>query len=361
MMRTMDARGMFVADWLVQVRKTLAVGAAHRQRDLQPDLVAAYGDQGLTDLVTDNEVRIDYLAQSLSAGRPELFEQHCEWLKTAFAGRELDPGFVRTGLGCLGDELAVSLPEDARDMAAGYVDRGIAAFDACSGESESFLPDGAPLVELARRYLLAVLEGRSQDAVRIVMDEVDVGTSPDEVLLHVVQRTQHEIGRMWQVGDVHSAEEHFASRVAERLTTLLHGRVPPTRSSGRTIVVASVGGNDHDLGTRVLADRFELGGWRAVLLGANSPAADVARAVLDFEADAVALSASLALHVRSAATVVAAIRNLPSRGDVPVLVGGGPFRSVPDLWKDVGADGTAADAAGALALLDDLIPGTAPA
>ena len=117
MVAQMDARGMFVADWLHQVRRTLAVGASHRLRELHPDLVAAYGDHGLADVVADQEVRLDYLAQALSCGCPELFDQHAEWLRVAFGGRNLPLELARTGLACLRDELADSLPEDARALA----------------------------------------------------------------------------------------------------------------------------------------------------------------------------------------------------------------------------------------------------
>jgi methylmalonyl-CoA mutase cobalamin-binding domain/chain len=353
--RTMNARGMSVADWIGQVRKTLAFGAAQRQREVQPQLVAAYGTAGLTDLVTDNEVRLDYLAQALSCGRPELFEQHTEWLKVAFTGRGAEPGFVRVGLTALRDELAATLPEDARAMAADFVERGLRAFDRCSGETPPFLVDGAPLVELARRYLLAILEGRRPDAVGLVMDAVEAGADPDDLLQHVVTRVQQELGRMWQIGEVHAAEEHFASRVAERLTTMLHAKVAAAPRSGRKVLVASVGGNDHDLGARFVADRFERAGWDAILLGANSPAADVARSVLDYEPDLVALSTALALHIRSTATVVAAIRQIAPELRVPIVVGGGPFQTVPKLWQDVGADGTAMDARGAVELAERLV------
>ena len=355
MVAQMDARGMFVADWLHQVRRTLAVGASHRLRELHPDLVAAYGDHGLADVVADQEVRLDYLAQALSCGCPELFDQHAEWLRVAFGGRTLPLELARTGLACLRDELADSLPEDARALAVEYLERGLAAFDRCDGTSRSHIRDDAPLAGVARRYLLAILEGRRQDAVQAVMDAADSGASPDDLLTHVVQRTQQELGRMWQIGDVHAAEEHFASRIAERLTTLLHARFQPAPRNGRKVLIASVGGNDHDLGSRFVADRFELAGWQVIHLGANTPAADVARAVQDFQPDLVALSTMIALHLRSTATVIAAIRALPKHGKVRVLVGGGPFLQVPDLWKKVGADGTASDAASAVIRADELV------
>ena len=112
------------------------------------------------------------------------------------------------------------------------------------------------------------------------------------------------------------------------------------------MLTASVSGNLHDIGARIVADHFEMEGWRSLFLGANTPVGDLVQAVEDFEPDLVALSVGLASHVRATAETIAALRErFPDR---PILVGGRPFELVPDLWKDVGADGCAADAAAAV-------------
>ena len=121
------------------------------------------------------------------------------------------------------------------------------------------------------------------------------------------------------------------------------------------MVVASVGGNDHDLATRLLADRFEVDGWDPILLCANTPAEAVARSILDHEAHLLALSASLALHVRAAHEVCSAVQLLPDARQVPILIGGAPFTAVPDLYEVVGAHGTASDVLGAVAAAHRLL------
>jgi methanogenic corrinoid protein MtbC1 len=351
----MDERGTFAADWIDRTRRAIASGAVARQRERQPGLVDSYGRLGFADLVTDTGIRLDYLGQALAAGRPALFVDHLAWLKVSLTARDLPIEFVKVNLDCIRGELTDTLPPDCVAGVESTIEQSLAGLDEAPSGSESLLVDGDPHVDLARRYLLAALEGRRDEALKLVLGAFEGGVSADDLSVHVVQKVQAELGRMWQVGEVHAAEEHFASRIAERLMTLLHDRAPRTNSHGRTVIVASVGGNDHDLGSRMVADRFEIGGWRAVLLGANSPTYDLARSVIDYGADLVALSAALTLHVRSTHEVIRTIRALPERADVPVLVGGRPFQIVEDLWEVVGADGSAASAADAVGLADRLV------
>ena len=71
---------------------------------------------------------------------------------------------------------------------------------------------------------------------------------------------------------------------------------------------------------RVVADFFEMAGWRAVCLGADVPPADVATAAVYFDADLAVVSAALATHLKTVRQTVAALRRLEDR-EVKVLVG----------------------------------------
>lgn len=70
-----------------------------------------------------------------------------------------------------------------------------------------------------------------------------------------------------------------------------------------------------------------------------------------------ALGAKLSIHVRSAAAMISLVRAEPGTRRVPVIVGGLPFLLVPDLWKRIGADGSAPSAAGAVELGARLVLG----
>ena len=161
------------------------------------------------------------------------------------------------------------------------------------------------------------------------------------------------MGRMWQVGDVDVAEEHLGSRIVEEALILLRARMPRVEENGHSVLVASVRGTLHDIGGRMVADHFEMAGWRSVFLGADTPTDDLVAAVEHFDIDLVALSAGLGLNIRATAEVVAAIR--ARRADLPVIVGGRPFSLLQELWQTVGADGSAPDAASAVREAEKLV------
>jgi methanogenic corrinoid protein MtbC1 len=67
------------------------------------------------------------------------------------------------------------------------------------------------------------------------------------------------------------------------------------------------------------------------------------------------ISVTAALNVSLVTDVIALLRTSPDIGQTIVLVGGYPFNQVPDLWMQVGADGYAADAQGALRVAHRLV------
>lgn len=67
-----------------------------------------------------------------------------------------------------------------------------------------------------------------------------------------------------------------------------------------------------------------------------------------------AISATMPFHVRAVTGLIAAARaRLGER--LKILAGGYPFNVDPDLWRRIGADGSARDAAEAIALAERLV------
>ena len=63
-----------------------------------------------------------------------------------------------------------------------------------------FIDRGAPLGNLAEKYLYAMLARERNRAGDLVMEAVAHGTSVRELYLHVLQPVQYEIGWLWQTG-----------------------------------------------------------------------------------------------------------------------------------------------------------------
>ena len=63
----------------------------------------------------------------------------------------------------------------------------------------------------------------------------------------------------------------------------------------------------------------------------------------------------MTFHVKYVRQVIEALRADPLARNVKVMVGGYPFKIAPDLWQEIGADGFATDAPGAVEQANFLI------
>ncbi len=104
------------------------------------------------------------------------------------------------------------------------------------------------------------------------------------------------IGDEWQLRRTRVWEEHFATQsvrsLVESLAPEVMAAVASAPASGKRVIMACPPGEQHDLGMRMLADRFRLGGWDVYYLGTDTPVDDIADAARVLDVDLVVLSAS---------------------------------------------------------------------
>ena len=341
----MSETGKITAAFVDVSAKALAHQIVQLQRT-KPATASEIAIRESAEFLGETELRLRYLAEALAFEAPGLFEAHVEWTRATHAVRGVPEAVLLQNLNCMREILGEELPVAAAAAARGLMLSLESARQPVADMSHSPLlsSTGAklPHVDLARRFLLALLEGRRIDALALVSNAFDHGVSVSELQMHVIANSQSEVGRMWQAGEIHAGEEHLGSRIVEEALTLLRSRLPRKPAKGRSILCASVQGNLHDIGARLLANQFELEGWTAHFLGANVPTPDLVQSIEDFDVDVLALSVTLGLSARSTADLAARVRSLPGKR-VPILVGGRLFDVVPNLWKAVGADAYATD------------------
>lgn len=187
------------------------------------------------------------------------------------------------------------------------------------------------------------------------MDAVERGTSVRDLYLHVFQRSQYEIGRLWQSNQISVAQEHLCTAATQLIMSQFYPLIFKAERKNRRIVAACAGGDLHEIGIRMVADLFEMAGWDSFYLGADVPCASIVQTVIDRQAHVLAVSATLLTHVRSVAELIAAVRLNPACGELIILVGGHPFNVAADLWRAVGADGYAPDAIRTVDLAEQLL------
>lgn len=136
------------------------------------------------------------------------------------------------------------------------------------------------------------------------------------------------LGERWASGAIGVSHEHFAS---ERMREFLsqHWRRLSDAATGPTMVLATLTGERHVLGLHMAAIVLAVSNVRVVLLGGDSPPAEVVDAAKHHSAYAVVVSASAAADGRQLAADLESLRSaLPV--DTAVVAGGRGLVSVPD-------------------------------
>lgn len=130
------------------------------------------------------------------------------------------------------------------------------------------------------------------------------------------------VGRRWQEGRWTIAEEHLATQTLTRALERIRAPQGPESRIGPLAVLAGVAGEHHGIGLICLDQVLREEGWTVANLGADVPAADLARFLARNHADLVALTASLPDRVETLRESVAAALAVRPDDPLPVMVGG---------------------------------------
>lgn len=165
-------------------------------------------------------------------------------------------------------------------------------------------------------------------AVQLVLEAVhssviDIPRLYVEILGPVLVDT----GARWQLGDVRIWEEHYVSAIVRTIVESLYPDVLKAAAgvtpTGRSVLLACPPREEHDLGLRMLADRFTLGGWTTHYLGTDTPVDEICAAAASLGVDMIVLSASTHFNRVLLRKVVDEVKaGVPS---ATVVVGGSAF------------------------------------
>lgn len=295
---------------------------------------------------------LQHLATALEHDAPVLLRAYLSWVHQLLRARGLEPAQVTGHLEQLVAVLEEGLGPQLGGRARGLVDRTLLALAEGVAEDGSELDAGSPHAALATRLLELLLAGDRAGATGLVLRALDDGIAIEALEVDVLAPCLREVGRRWQRDEIPVAAEHLATATLQLVMAQLYPHLLGAPRGQRRAVVAAVGGELHEVGARMVADLLELHGWTVRFLGASTPVEDIVRLVAAEDPDLLAVSATLAIHVEQVHRVIEAVRRVRP---VPVLVGGRPFQQDGQLWRRIGADGTAGDAREAVAVAQRLV------
>jgi methanogenic corrinoid protein MtbC1 len=335
-------------------RLALAEAAVRDHFGKHSELQQRYGEQGTAKCVHDTEFHLAYLAQAIASSTPALFAAYIQWAASMLSARHIPGSDLAESLAAMRVAIAWQLPAQSAEIAAEYIDHALSRIDEAA-PSPPYLDGADPLTMLARDYLKALLAGDRGSAGALISDAVGRGTPVADIYLRIVQPVLYEVGRLWQANEITVAQEHYCSAATQLVMSQLYPLIFNAARRGRTLVAASVSGDLHEIGLRTVADFFEMAGWDTHYLGASVPVPDLLRLLADRQAHVLALSATITAHLGAVRDTIKSVRGSVECKNVLILVGGYPFNISGELWRTLGADGCASDAAAAVQLAEDLL------
>jgi methanogenic corrinoid protein MtbC1 len=339
---------------LKQGRETIAVRVTDLYFQAHPKLELNWKD-ARKKCTEDTGRHIDHLAEALHLGQPALFTEYAVWIAVLLARLRINSEALSSNLRILGDIASSELDDAGRAMVSSYLGAAIARIAAAASELPCYMDGTGYLDVLGRDYLAALLRGDRRLASKLILDSVERGAPVKDIYLQVFQRSQYEIGRLWQINEITVAKEHYCTAATQLIMSQLYPHIFAGEKNGGTYVGTCVSGNLHEIGGRMIADFFEMAGWNSYYLGANTPAESVVDTLIERQADILGISATMTGTLGAVEELVEIVRARSACAGVKILVGGHPFNIAPDLWHAVDADGTATDAESAIQLAGRLV------
>ncbi len=212
-----------------------------------------------------------------------------------------------------------------------------------------------PTEENIRKLSALILGPDNADAMEYIYSLRDQGISLDDLHLELVEPTARRLGELWDVDQV----DFVAVTVGiSRLQRIVHhfadlGGVGPYDDRRRALVMVAPGEN-HRLGNQIVQKFLKAAGWSVFTLDGSDHEKLTDFVTREWLA-VVAISISGHSQTINLAKMIKSIRGHSLNPHIGVMIGGPMVSLRPELVDELGADGTAANAASAVVLAKKLL------
>ena len=201
----------------------------------------------------------------------------------------------------------------------------------------------------------AVIEGNAAAVKELTEKALAQGVTADMIFREALIPGMDEVGRRMEAEEYFIPEVLLSARAMKSASEILNPLIAQSKTAeplGR-VVIGTVQGDLHDIGKNLVAMMLEAKGFQVTDLGTNVSPEQFIENVKGTKADILAMSALLTTTMQKMDETIKSLQSAGYREKVIVMIGGAPITT--DFAKNIGADGFAADAAGAARLAKTLL------
>jgi corrinoid protein of di/trimethylamine methyltransferase len=210
--------------------------------------------------------------------------------------------------------------------------------------------------DLYTQLSLAVIEGEEDLALSLIKQGLEQGLDPLEIINEGLTPGMDVVGEKFSCGEYFLPHLVMAGNTMKAALTRLEPALKAgglARETLGAVVLGTVAGDIHEIGKSLVGVMLTANGFVVHDLGVDVPASKFIQAVRETGANLVGLSALLTTTMSIQRRVIEELVEAGLRNQVKVMVGGAP---VSTQWaQEIGADGYAEDAVGAVALARQLV------
>ena len=318
-----------------------------------PQVLARVGPRGREVWAEDMAYHLDFLRPTLETGEISPFLAYLAWLSQVLRSRSVPTESLGQALGDFSTFFAQALGSEAAPILAALAAGQQAIQDGIAPPAYD-RPCPEPWAE-SLSFCDAALQGQRQQAAAKFGAALERAESLAQASVHVIQPALYDVGRRWQTNQVSVAQEHMAAALSQTLMAQAMGRAAVAPDNGQRALFACVPGNHHTIGLRMVADAFELQGWSADYLGANTPTNALLAQVRASRPQLVGLSVSLPQQLRSLRECIGTLQTSLGDGAPRIAVGGLVFNQFPQLASALGVELLGTDACSAVSQLQTTV------
>ncbi|MFP4481488.1 MAG: B12-binding domain-containing protein [Thermovirgaceae bacterium] len=327
------------------------VEAVNSSMQARRDFYDLVGESPVEAVLENHENHVGTIAEVLDSGRYDLLARTVPWVYRSYMAHGVKADYFPALFGVFKSVIEKILsPEGAREILPLY-DALLETHDAmvaCSClKRAAWAPEGTcgELSEDARDFRDALLLGDHRACLDTAARKVASEDDLEAFYLGIVQPAMYSIGDLWEWDEISVAEEHLASAIVARVMASLYAWVLRSERRFGKAVVSAAPNEYHEIGARMVADLLERDGWNVEYLGSDIEPYSLLERVEQTQPFLLALSVAMPFNLKQAQKIIGGIREKAATEKMRIMVGGQLFGRMPDLWKTMGADGYAENAA----------------
>lgn len=210
--------------------------------------------------------------------------------------------------------------------------------------------------EIFQKIAQTLIEGDPDACVELTQGALAAGKDPMAIIRQGLMPGMDVVGEKFGAGEYFLPDLIIAADGMQQAMALLEPELQANQQtlvSAGIVVLGTVKGDIHEIGKSLVGTMLSANGFKVHDLGVDVPSEKFVAMVKETGANLLGLSALLTTTMTVQKQVIEALDAAGVRAQVKVMVGGAP---VTRSWaEEIGADGYAEDAMGAVAMARNLV------